>query len=335
MDRKTDPTATVDPEHGSDGACCRPTVRGEDDGKADTAASAARAARDDAPPVARAPIRVEFPGGPSFVGTDTPVIPVDGEGPPRRITLKPFALEAECVTNARFARFVAETGYVSEAEEFGWSAVFRGLVDDQRAATMQYNPAIPWWLNAPHAMWRTPEGAGSDLDGRWDHPVVQVSWRDANAFARWAGGRLPTEAEWEHAARGTLANPRYVWGDADPDDTTVYCNIWQGSFPRTNTLADGFYATSPTRAFPPNSVGLYDMAGNVWEWSADAFRIRSVSRAARARNADARKTDQKVLKGGSFLCHASYCYRYRIAARLGLPADSAGSNTGFRLAYDL
>lgn len=257
----------------------------------------------------------------------------DGEGPRRDVTLRGFALEAHAVTNARFADFVRATGYLTEAERFGWSPVFRGLLPADAA----YPPSVgatPWWIKVEGACWAAPEGPGSSIADRPDHPVVHVSWADAKAFATWCGGRLPTEAEWEHAARGGLADPRYPWGDAEPDDETVMCNIWQGNFPHSNTRADGFLGTSPVAGFAPNGAGLFGMAGNVWEWTSDAFRVPSLSREARIRNAHAAQAGEKVLKGGSFLCHKSYCYRYRIAARSALTADSSASNAGFRIAYD-
>lgn len=145
---------------------------------------------------------------------------------------------------------------------------------------------------------------------------------------------MPSEAEWEHAARGDLADPKFPWGDTEPDDETVFANIWQGQFPHHNAMTDGYFGTSPVGAFTANGAGLFDMSGNVWEWTNDPFRIRSLSRQAKARNAQARETREMVLKGGSFLCHISYCYRYRIAARSALTADSCASNTGFRVAYD-
>jgi formylglycine-generating enzyme len=162
---------------------------------------------------------------------------------------------------------------------------------------------------------------------------VQVSWKDAAAFATWAGGRLPTEAEWEHAARGGLPDPRFPWGDAEPTDSRILCNIWQGRFPDHNTLADGHFGTAPANAFAPNGAGLFGMARNVWDWTSDTFRVRSFSRTAKARNYRAAREAEKVLKGGSFLCHRSYCYRYRIAARSALTVESAASNAGFRLAW--
>jgi len=281
---------------------------------------------------AGAPERVAFAGGRSHVGTDRPVIASDGEGPRRSVTLAPFEVEAVPVTNARFAAFVAATGYVTEAERFGWAPVFRPLLADAGAVPAS---ATPWWVRRDGAAWFAPEGPGSGVEGRADHPVVHVAWADARAFAGWAGGRLPSEAEWELAARGGLPDPRFPWGDAEPDDASFQpCNIWQGRFPGENTLADGWMATSPVGAFPANGAGLHDMAGNVWEWTADPFRVRSVRREAQARNRRARDGNERVMKGGSFLCHRSYCYRYRIAARSGTAADSGGSNAGLRVFYD-
>ncbi|MBD8066816.1 formylglycine-generating enzyme family protein [Devosia sp. PTR5] len=277
---------------------------------------------------------IAIPGGRSHVGTDRPEVPQDGEGPARSVTLRPYALEAATVTNSRFAAFVAATGYVTEAERFGWSAVFLNAPEALQKARRE-GSGLPWWQRVEGAAWNTPEGPGSSVEERMDHPVVQVSWADANAFAAWVGGRLPTEAEWEHAARGGSHRQRFPWGDAEPDDQSIYCNIWQGSFPDLNSQADGFFRTAPARSFEPNSLGFYNMAGNVWEWTRDPFRVRSNAQAARARNAQALAQNDKLLKGGSYLCHISYCYRYRIAARMALSPDSAASNTGFRVAYSI
>ncbi|MBW9089796.1 formylglycine-generating enzyme family protein [Rhizobium wenxiniae] len=272
-------------------------------------------------------------GGETFVGTNDPVITGDGEGPERKVFLPDFHLEVETVTVRRFTEFVGATGYVTESERFGMSAVFSPLLKDQAMVTGGVVDT-PWWIRIDGATWKQPEGPGSSIAERLDHPVTQVSWNDAMAFASWVGGRLPSEAEWEHAARGGNCRRRYPWGDVEPTDAAIFCNIWQGAFPRHNTLADGYFSTAPARSFNPSDTGFYNLAGNVWEWSADAFKVRSMTRAAKARNDQARKFSDKVLKGGSFLCHKSYCYRYRIASRMGLSADSSSSNTGFRIAYD-
>tara|TARA_R110002020_G_scaffold134252_28_gene299716 strand:- start:3146 stop:3982 length:837 start_codon:yes stop_codon:yes gene_type:complete len=273
-------------------------------------------------------------GGKSFVGTDSPEIPRDGEGPAREVALADFGLEAQTVTVERFAAFVKETGYVTEAERFGWSSVFLSN-EAHLAAASAVGSRLPWWHKVDQSTWRQPEGPGSTVEDRLDHPVTQVSWADANAFAAWVGGRLPSEAEWEHAARGGAEHKRFPWGDVEPNDEILLANIWQGTFPHLNTARDGYERTAPAQSFAPNSLGFYNMSGNVWEWTRDRFRIRSLSKPARLRNAQALTHSEKVLKGGSFLCHISYCYRYRIAARMALSADSAASNAGFRVAYDI
>lgn len=274
-----------------------------------------------------------LPAGHGFVGTDRPVLPVDGEAPQRRVRLAAFGLDAVAVTTARFARFVAETGHVTDAEKFGWSFVFHSLLPDP-----DRHPApqgLDWWRAVDGALWSAPEGPGSTVEGRADHPVTHVSWNDAAAFARWCGGRLPSEAEWEHAARGGMRDPRYPWGDQDPDDDShLPCNIWQGRFPQVNTGKDGWLGTAPVRSFAPNGFGFYNMVGNVWEWGADPFRLRGLSRASKSRDAIARADRERVQKGGSYLCHASYCHRYRIAARNGRSPDTSTGHTGFRVAWD-
>lgn len=280
------------------------------------------------------PLRVLFKGGRSHTGTKTPELPQDGEGIVRTHKLKPFAVEAVPVTNARFAAFVLATGYQTVAERFGWGMVFRGLLKDP--ASVPAGGGTSWWSAVQGACWHTPEGQGSDLAARAEHPVTHIAWEDAVAFAKWAGGRLPTEAEWEHAARGGLEDPRFPWGEREPDDTAFTpCNIFQGQFPGQNTGADGWVGTSPVGSFAANGAGLFDMAGNVWEWTSEPFRIRSASRNAVARNEAAQRDKQKLMKGGSFLCHISYCYRYRIAARLAVSADSGGCNAGLRVFYDV
>jgi len=277
---------------------------------------------------------VRLPGGRSFVGTNTPLVPIDGEGPLRSVTVKPFAIDPFAVTNQWFEAFVRATGYVTDAERIGWSFVFHAFVALGAVETGAVS-GTPWWRAVQGAAWRTPEGPGSSLDDRTNHPVVQVSLNDARAVAAWAGGRLPTEAEWEYAARGGLGDVRYPWGDEDPDDERfMTCNIWQGTFPERNTAADGWLSTCPVDAFAANGFGLYNMCGNTWEWCDHPFRIRSVSRALRAADIDAAARGLMVAKGGSHLCHRSYCHRYRIAARTGNTADSATTHIGFRIVFD-
>ena len=277
---------------------------------------------------------VRIRGGRIRIGDDQSPLPQDGEAPSRILTVKPFAIDPLAVTNRWFADFVDDTSYRTDAERFGWSLVFKAFAAAGSGAVGSPD-SPPWWRRIDGACWRHPEGPNSTIVDRGDHPVIHASWNDAVAFAAWAGGRLPSEAEWECAARGTLENSRFPWGDREPDDTTFQpCNIWQGTFPAHNAYADGYAATAPVNSFAPNSVGLFNMAGNTWEWCGDAFRIRSLARAARERNAAARAAGEHVLKGGSYLCHRSYCYRYRIAARTGVSADSSTGHVGFRLVFD-
>lgn len=277
-------------------------------------------------------VALPIPGGNAFLGTNDKILADDGERPLRRVQIKPFRVMPTSVTNHMFREFADATGYVADAERLGWSFVFQshlpaGMGDTQAVA------AAPWWRKVEGASWRLLHGPGSEDDWNEDHPVVHVSWNDARAFAAWAGGRLPSEAEWEHAARGGLDDVRFPWGDREPDDVSFQpCNIWQGNFPTMNTGRDGFMATAPARSFEPNGYGLYNMCGNVWEWTVEPFMIRSVAKSARERMKQMRGT--KLLKGGSFLCHRSYCYRYRIAARTGNSPDSTSSHTGFRLVFD-
>ena len=270
-------------------------------------------------------------GGSTHAGTNQPEIRPDGESPVRRRTLKPFGIAKYAVTVAEFAHFMAETGYQTDAERFGWSYVFWGLMPDAKGPSPQ---DLPWWVAIKEATWELPTGPSGDRAPD-DHPVTHVSHADASAFATWAGGRLPSEMEWEHAARGGVADARYPWGNTEPDDAdSIYCNIWQGDFPQENTLRDGFYGTAPVDAFAPNPYGLFNMNGNVWEWCADRFRVPAVGRKGRARNKAAARDREHTLKGGSFLCHKSYCWRYRIAARTGRSRDTSVCNAGLRLAFD-
>lgn len=278
--------------------------------------------------------RKPIPGGMAEIGTSKPHHLEDGEGPVRQVRVKPFLMDETAVTNERFAAFVAATGYVTEAERFGWSFVFFQFLPEDFET--QAVVGTEWWRRVDGATWSHPFGPQSDTTGIEDHPVVHVSWNDAQAFAAWSGGRLPTEAEWEHAARGGLKGARFPWGEAEPDDSGNFpCNIWQGQFPNHNTDADGYRGTAPAKSFAPNSYGLYNMSGNAWEWTAEPFRIRSLKRQAQDINERARLENRKLLKGGSYLCHISYCYRYRIAARIGNTPDTTTGHTGFRLVYDL
>ena len=278
------------------------------------------------------PVSVAIPGGKYMVGTNRAEIPVDGEAPLRISRGGSFGMDQITVTNARFRAFVKDTGYVTDAERLGNSFVFARFLPTS-AAPSPAVAAAPWWLMIDGACWHTPIGPGSETACLPDNPVVHVTWNDALAFARWAGGRLPSEAEWEHAARGGLGDVRFPWGDREPNDQDFFpCNIWQGRFPNKDLGLDGFVGAAPAKSFEPNGYGLYNMVGNVWEYTSQPFKVNSLKKDVR--QAHAGKVGYKLSKGGSFLCHASYCYRYRIAARTGTSPDSSMSHQGFRLVYD-
>jgi formylglycine-generating enzyme len=229
---------------------------------------------------------VELSGGTFVMGSDDALAyPEDGEAS-QEAEVRPFKIDAHAVSNTRFIRFVADTGYETDAQRFGWSFVFGGLLPDDFPPTRGV-AAAPWWRQVYGADWCHPEGPQSDLDGRDDHPVVHVSLNDAHAYCAWSGLRLPTEAEWEFAARGGLERKVFPWGDELEPGSEHRMNVWQGKFPSVNTAADGYHGTCPTGAFAPNGYGLYEMTGNVWEWTGtsfdDSFRGRAASRGGGAR----------------------------------------------------
>lgn len=273
----------------------------------------------------------DIPGGQALLGTNHPIFPLDGEGPLRKKKIAPFRMDTTTVTNARFQDFVTDTGYVTEAEQIGDSLVFQGLLPKGTPPSRAI-AQTPWWRVIAGANWRNLVGPDSAALLEPDHPVTHVSWNDATAFAQWAGGRLPTEAQWEHAARGGLDDVPFPWGDTEPNDTDFFpCNIWQGRFPGQNTARDGYVGTAPAQSFAPNGYGLYNMVGNVWEMTSEVFKVRSLKKDVAA--AHASKKGYRLSKGGSFLCHRSYCFRYRIAARNSTSPDTSTSHIGFRLVY--
>jgi formylglycine-generating enzyme required for sulfatase activity len=270
------------------------------------------------------------------MGTDDEVgFPADGEGPIRRIDLRPFYIDETSVTNAQFTRFIKATRYRTEAEQFGWSFVFHlYLTKRARREATHVVTEVPWWLPVNGASWRHPEGPGSGIKGRLDHPAVHVSWNDAASYAEWAGKRLPTEAEWEFSARGGKEQRRYAWGDELTPDGEHRCNIWQGDFPNVDTAEDGYLGTAPARSYEPNGYGLYNVAGNVWEWTADWFSVDHHVDGPRDNPQGPPQGDSRTTRGGSYLCHESYCNRYRVAARSSSTPDSSTGNLGFRCALD-
>lgn len=302
---------------------------------------------------------VWIPGGEFDFGTNSSLGWRD-ERPAHRAQVDGFWMDAGEVTNAQFREFVNATGYVTTAEKAPTlEEVMRQVPEGTPTpspellvpGSMVFNPpdhAVSlddirqWWQWTPGANWRHPEGSGSTLDGRDDHPVVHISWDDATAYANWAGKRLPTEAEWEFAARGGLEGQDFVWGSQPPGDKHLPANLWQGEFPHQNFALDAYARTAPVKSFPPNGYGLHDMAGNVWEWCSDWYERGLHSRLAQeavVRNPIGPDQTQdstqpyatlRVQKGGSFLCHESYCLRYRPSARHGGAPDTGMSHVGFR-----
>ncbi|WES63294.1 formylglycine-generating enzyme family protein [Microbacter sp. GSS18] len=261
--------------------------------------------------------------------------PGDGEVPLHEVTLDSFSIDATSVTNDDFARFVEATGYATEAETFGFSAVFHLALAAPEEDILGQPPGTPWWFGVKGADWRHPGGRDSSIDGLGDHPVVHVSWNDAQAYCAWAGRRLPTEAEWEYAARGGLASKKYPWGDEEPDAGGSWrANIFQGEFPRTNTLDDGYLTTAPVRTFSPNGYGLWQPIGNVWEWCTDWFDPNYYRVSPAANPPGPARGGARILRGGSYLCHISYCNRYRNSARSQNTPDSSMGNAGFRTVGD-
>jgi sulfatase modifying factor 1 len=276
---------------------------------------------------------VALPGGEFVMGSDDRfAYPDDGEAP-QEFELSAFMIDACAVSNEAFAEFAAATGYVTEAERFGWSFVFGGLLPDDFPPTRAV-AAAPWWRQVYRADWGHPEGPQSDVGQRADHPVLHVSFNDALSYCAWAGKRLPTEAEWEFAARGGMARAAFPWGNELEPGGEHRMNVWQGSFPDHNSVDDGYVGTCPVEAFSPNGYGLYNVTGNVWEWTADWFDAEFRERDRRLDPAGPPTGTSRVQKGGSYLCHASYCRRYRVAARQGNEPTSSTGNLGFRCAAD-
>ncbi|MFC6704263.1 formylglycine-generating enzyme family protein [Flexivirga alba] len=312
-------------------SCCQPS-RGEPAAPESTPVRAAAARRD---PVTE---WVSIPSGAFRMGgDDSDAFAADGEGPVRSVEVSAYRIAAVTVTNQQFGAFVSATEYVTDAERFGWSFVFADFIHPvARDAVIDARvPGASWWRGVRGARWSAPFGPGSGIEDRPDHPVVHVSWNDALAYATWSGTRLPTEAEWERAARGGLDSARFPWGDELMPHGRFMANIWRGSFPEHNTAADGFVGTAPVRSFPPNGFGLYECSGNVWEWTADRWSAdwhATDSPATRHDPVGPSVGTDHVLRGGSHLCHDSYCNRYRVAGRTHNAPNSSTGHTGFRVA---
>jgi formylglycine-generating enzyme required for sulfatase activity len=306
---------------------------------------------------------VWIPAGEFTMGSDSTNVRLDNEGPSHRVRVDGFYMDEHPVTNAEFQRFIEATGYVTTAERRpDWNEVKRqyppgtekpddfkeepgALVFTPSAEPIPLDDVYAWWRWEPGACWSHPDGPISTIAGREDHPVVQVSWDDAVAYAKWAGKRLPTEAEWEFASCGGLEGKRFAWGDDFRPQGKWMANTWQGVFPVKDLGEDGFAGRSPVRSFPPNGYGLYDMGGNVWQWCSDYYRQDAHFESRGQSCCENPKgpgdcfdagdranpfNTRRVMKGGSFLCLASYCESYRPSARRGTPPDTGTTHIGFR-----
>lgn len=305
-----------------------------------------------------------IPGGTYMMGSEDSRARPD-ESPAHEVTVNSFWMDATEVTNAEFQEFVESTGYVTTAERKpDWEELKKQLPPGTPrppdevlvASSLVFTPPDTpvslhnhgqWWSWLKGANWRHPHGPDSNIEDKQDHPVVQVSWEDAQAYAQWKGRRLPTEAEWEWAARGGLDNPQYPWGDSDAADGSPKANIWQGEFPHKNTLGDSYYATAPVKSFPPNGFELYDIAGNVWEWTSDwydagYYRVAKEQGVIENPKGPESSNDppepyipKKVMRGGSYLCHETYCESYRVSARMKASPDTGSNHVGFRTVKDV
>jgi formylglycine-generating enzyme len=287
-----------------------------------------------------------IPGGTFAMGSDEHY---PEEAPVHEATVDGFWIDRVTVTNRDFARFVKETGHVTVAERATDPADYPGADPERLEASsvvfvpprhrVDLSEPYAWWTYVPGANWRRPQGPGSTVRRKADHPVVHLAWEDALAYANWAGKEIPTEAEWESAARGGLDRATYAWGEELVPDGQWQANTWQGPFPYADTGEDGHVGTAPVASYPPNGHGLFDMIGNVWEWTADWFAAHAEQRSCCATARREASVDpaapgpaipRKVVKGGSFLCAPTYCRRYRPAARMGHPTDTSTCHLGLR-----
>tara|TARA_A100001011_G_scaffold366627_1_gene419329 strand:+ start:1027 stop:2067 length:1041 start_codon:yes stop_codon:yes gene_type:complete len=306
---------------------------------------------------------VWIPKGNFMMGSEGPQARPD-EAPVHRVNVDGFWIDKTEVTNAQFDAFVKATGYETTAEKpVDWEEMKKQLPPGTpkphdsllQASSLTFkatngpvdlNNYAAWWEWKPKASWRNPRGKGSSIEGKENHPVVHVSWDDANAYAQWAGKRLPTEAEWEWAARGGLKEKKYPWGDEEINSGKAKANSWEGSFPYYNINKDLFFYSAPVKSFEANGYGLYDMAGNVWEWCSDWYHYDYYKTLAGKTSVNPRGPEnsydpnnpyiaQKIIRGGSFLCNDTYCSGYRVASKMKSSPDTGSEHTGFRCVKDI
>lgn len=305
---------------------------------------------------------VWIPEGQFLMGSEGPQARPD-EGPVHMVKVNGFWIDQTEVTNSQFASFVEATGYITTAEKaVDWEEMKKQLPPETpkphdsllQAASLTFkstngpvdlNNYATWWEWKPKANWRQPRGKGSSIEGKEDHPVVHVSWDDANAYAQWAGKRLPTEAEWEWAARGGLKDKKYPWGDEDIAEGNTKANSWEGSFPYDNINKDLFFYSAPVKSFEANGYGLYDMAGNVWEWCSDWYHYDYYKTLENKTTSNPQGPGesydpynpyiaQRIIRGGSFLCNDTYCSGYRVASKMKSSPDTGSQHTGFRCVWN-
>ncbi|XP_071539905.1 formylglycine-generating enzyme [Panulirus ornatus] len=277
---------------------------------------------------------VKIPGGKFVMGTNEPVFHADGEHPARWVEIDSFFLDVHEVSNAEFELFVNANNFKTEAESFGDSFVLEGELSETVKSTLENAvAAAPWWVPVKGANWQHPEGPDSVITDRMDHPVVHVSWNDAAAYCKWMQKRLPTEAEWERACRAGKQDRLFPWGNKLKPNDKYRANTWQGDFPNEDTGEDGCKGRCPVTAFPVNGYGLHNIVGNVWEWTADWWRVNHTP-SLQTNPRGPVSGEDRVKKGGSYMCTKSYCYRYRCAARSQNTPDSSAGNLGFRCAAD-
>ena len=315
-------------------ACCAPTMAHAEHLEESRAASRTRRRTT----IGDTAGMLRLDGGKFLMGTDHDKgFPADGEGPVRQIRVDPFWIDAHPVTTEEVARFVKATDYQTDSERYGWSFVFQGHLAGERYKQLVEDTvlAAQWWCKVPGSDWAHPEGPDSSIKGLENYPVTHVSWDDAAAYAEWAGKRIATEAEFEYAQRGGTEQQLFWWGNDLEPGGKYLCNVFQGRFPDQDTAADGYAGVAPVDAFPSNPYGMLSSIGNVWEWTADWFSADYHVDANPFNPVGPPSGARRVMKGGSYLCHESYCNRYRLGARTGNTPDSAAGNIGFRCVRDI